>query len=311
MQGWVTNESLFTTETGHPSQDSVDKIEQFNNPGAASLQGILTLKWDGATSLQPICTVQRTLRCIAPRHLTRRKTLRCIAPTHFHSQMGRRYVAPCLSHSQMTRSDVAPWSLNSEKSTERRSAMSFSLSNRTERCSGGSVEFFKNAPPRSFRELHSPYKQQFASLRCRGGLRPPCVTASRALINSNQQLQRSRQPSARYFFLSKSPSIPLSSTRLARPLLPGRTLIRRLKGIYSRVRFPPPPPTLCLSRYLDYSRIQIAKVRTISKNISDIFRQCPREFSAIISGLTGPPPLHTHPGSIRYYQASSIYADLR
>jgi hypothetical protein len=57
MRGWVTNESLFTTETGHPSQDSVDKIEQFNNPGAASLQGILTLKWDGATSLQPFCTV--------------------------------------------------------------------------------------------------------------------------------------------------------------------------------------------------------------------------------------------------------------
>jgi hypothetical protein len=133
----------------HPAQRRLSKKPQFNNPGAASLQGILTLKWDGATSLQPFCTVQRTLRCIAPRHLTRRKTRRCIAPTHFHSQMGRRHVAPRLSHSQMTRSDVATWSLNSEKGTERPSAMSFSLSNKTERCSGGSVELSKNVPPRS------------------------------------------------------------------------------------------------------------------------------------------------------------------
>jgi hypothetical protein len=44
MQGWVPNEPLFTPVADDPNQRSVGKIEQFNNPGAASLQGILTLK---------------------------------------------------------------------------------------------------------------------------------------------------------------------------------------------------------------------------------------------------------------------------
>jgi hypothetical protein len=143
--------------------------------------------WDGAALLRVRSPVAQTFRTGAPPPFTCSPRLRSGAPCPCTCSRRLRSSAPGPFPCSLTRSSTAPWSFTCCTDPPQRCSGSVKQFPEAPHCCSGPIELLILAPLHRFEPSHPSHEQRVASLRCRGGLRPPCSAAALMLVDSNHQ----------------------------------------------------------------------------------------------------------------------------